>query len=162
MRTRLLHPPILAATALWLLLAPGACAAEALETLRGKVVGIGEETGEGELAAVTVRLETVDGEQEVLLGPEAVLEATGFGVEVGDELQARVFVDEGTRVAYAQKVMNRSRKLVIRLRSLRRDPLWDTAGRWQGAPAQVRPDAAEPQRPATRVRRRTQRGSGGD
>jgi hypothetical protein len=70
---------------------------------------------------------------EVLLAPGSALHETGFEVEAGDRLRARIFLSDSDTVE-AHKVRNLSRGTMVRLRTLRQVPLWDTAGRWQGGP----------------------------
>lgn len=70
---------------------------------------------------------------EVLLAPGSALLETGFEVEVGDRLRVRIFLSESDTVE-AHKVRNLSRGTMVQLRTVRRIPLWDTDGRWQGGP----------------------------
>jgi len=71
----------------------------------------------------------------VLVAPPQVLADIGFAVKVGDRIRARVFYDPASHTAYAQKLLNESQDLLVRLRTLRHEPLWDAAGTWQGAAA---------------------------
>jgi hypothetical protein len=118
--------------------------ATVLRTLEGKVAEVRETAGEGKLPVVTLTLETRDGEFQVLVAPAEALSDIGFSVGVGDQVRARVFLAPVSRVAYAQKLLNQSRDLMVRLRTLRHEPLWDAAGKWQGSPAELpRRGAAE-------------------
>jgi hypothetical protein len=132
--------------------APAAGSARALADLEGTVVALGTGTAEGELPVVTVALQTETGEREVALAPESVLAEAGFVVEEGDRLRARVFVDPAQGPAAAQKVMNLSRDLLLRLRTFSRAPIWDAQGQWEGA----RTDASEAGRRQRRPTRRPQ------
>jgi hypothetical protein len=111
--------------------------ASLLQVVEGEVVEVGEHLAEGGLPALTVSLR-VDGGGDsepivVVLGPQSALDEIGFEVAVGDRLRVRLFVGE-ERVAYAQKVMNTSRRTMLRLRTLRQVPLWSASGRWDGGP----------------------------
>jgi hypothetical protein len=67
-----------------------------------------------------------------MLGPRSALDEAGFDVEPGDTLRVRVFTgDDGDPLA-AQRVLNLTRRTMMRLRTLHRDPLWNTSGRWEG------------------------------
>jgi hypothetical protein len=138
--------PALLLAALLLGAPPAAANDEAtvLRTLEGKVAEIGETAGEGKLPVVTLKLQTRDGEFQVLVAPAEVLSDIGFSVRVGDQVRARVFLAPVSRLAYAQKLLNQSRDLMVRLRTLRHEPLWDAAGKWQGSTAELpRRGAAE-------------------
>ena len=138
-----------AALAALLAAPPAAAAGRALRDLEGAVVEIGSGTAEADLAVVTVTLDVGEAEPlAVALAPASVLDATGFEVEVGDRLRARVFVDDagagapGAALAAppaltAQKVLNLSRDLLLRLRTFNRQPVWDAEGRWEGSAAAV-------------------------
>lgn len=108
----------------------------ALAVVEGTVLEIGTLPGEGGLELVTVRIssqQSDSGELDLLLAPKSVLEETGFSVQSGDRLKARVFTaDEGP--ARVHKVRNMSQGSMVRLRTLRKIPLWDGAGMWQGGP----------------------------
>ena len=125
-----------------------------LRTLEGKVASVGEAAGEGDLPVVTLELQTRDGDFQVLVAPAAVLADIGFSVAVGDQVRARVFLEPVSRLAYAQKLLNQSRDLMIRLRTLRHEPLWDAAGKWQGSSAEL------PSRRAAAAAGRGDRGRG--
>jgi hypothetical protein len=107
--------------------------AAVLRTLEGKVAEIGETAGEGALPVVTLKLQTREGDFQVLAAPADVLADIGFSVAVGDQVRARVFLEPVSRLAYAQKLLNQSRDLMVRLRTLHHEPLWDAAGKWQGS-----------------------------
>jgi len=124
-----------------------------LRTVEGKVAALGEAAGEGSLPVVTLQLSTPQGEVRILVAPAPVLADLGFSVKVGDEIRARIFLDPATQAAYAQKLLNRSQDLMVRLRTLRHEPLWDATGAWQGSPAELPVRAGEPTRP-TRGRAR--------
>lgn len=107
-----------------------------LAVVEGTVLEVGIHPGEGGLELVTVRLSTErpdSQELELLLAPQSALEETGFTVQQGDRLKARIFTaDEGP--ASVHKVQNLSQNSMVRLRTLRQIPLWDGAGMWQGGP----------------------------
>jgi hypothetical protein len=123
--------------------------AAVLRTLEGKVAEVGETAGEGALPVVTLKLRTRDGDFQVLVAPADVLADVGFSVVVGDQVRARVFLEPVSRLAYAQKLLNRSRDLMVRLRTLHHEPLWDAAGEWQGSASEL-----PSRRPAGRPTRR--------
>jgi hypothetical protein len=128
--------------------------ATVLRTLEGKVAEVGETAGEGELPVVTLTLQTREGDFRVLVAPAEVLADIGFAVGVGDQVRARVFLAPVAHTAYAQKLLNESRDLMVRLRTLRHEPLWDAAGKWQGSPAEL-PGRGAADRPARRGGDRT-------
>jgi len=128
-------------------------AALALRTIEGRVTAVSEAPGEGALPLVTLRVATASGPLDLLAAPASALADAGFQVAVGDLVRARVFLDPGGGVAYAQKLLNRSQALMLHLRSLRQEPLWDAAGRWQGGPIAAtgrRPPAETAVRPERR------------
>jgi hypothetical protein len=105
-----------------------------LAVVEGVVLEIGSQPGEGGLELVTVRLSAQRPESqeiELLLAPPSVLEETGFTVQQGDRLKARVFIADGGP-ALVHKVRNLSQNSMVRLRTLHQIPLWDGAGMWQG------------------------------
>ncbi len=124
----------------------------ALRTFEGTVTAVGEAAGEGKLPLVSLEVQTAEGGIRVLVAPAPVLSDLGFTVKVGDRIRARVFYDAASRTAFAQKVLNQSQELLVRLRTLRHEPLWDAAGTWQGGET----DPPQ-QRPTARTRRRTTR-----
>lgn len=97
-----------------------------------------ERPGEGELAIVAVRLAASADDSrswELLLAPRPALTEIGFAVEVGDQLKARIFpTEEGP--AKVHKVLNLTRRNMVRIRTLSQIPLWDGTGAWQGGPCQ--------------------------
>jgi len=128
--------------------AAGAETTTVLRTLEGKVMEVGQTSGEGELPVVTLKLHTGEGDFQIVVAPPGVLSDIGFSVAVGDQVRARVFFDPNLRQAYAQKLLNQSQDLMVRLRTLRHEPLWDAAGNWQGSPTGLptRRAAPEPSR----------------
>lgn len=112
-----------------------AARASLLRVTEGVVVSVAEAAAEGDLRAVMVRVEEEEGGgTDLVLAPAPVLEQAGFHVEEGDRLRARFFATESSKPARVQKVLNLSRGLMVRLRTLHRHPLWDGSGNWQGAP----------------------------
>lgn len=107
-----------------------------LMTVEGVVFAVETVSAEGggNITAVRLVLERPESREiDVLLAPANALSQTGFEIEAGDRLRARVFLT-GEDALEAHKVMNLSRGMMIRLRTLRRVPLWDGSGRWQGGP----------------------------
>lgn len=107
-----------------------------LLTVEGRVTSVGSHLGEGDLELVEVRL-SLDGDPErvmgVLLGPESAMAEIGFSVEAGDRLRAKIFGDD-EEPAIVHKALNLTRDTMVRFRTLRRIPLWDSSGVWQGGP----------------------------
>jgi hypothetical protein len=104
-----------------------------LRVIEGVVIGLGERIGEGDLAVVSIEV-SGDGESvHLLLAPRAALDDISFRVEKGDLVRARSFEPDASGAAYVQKIMNVTRSGMVRLRTLRSDPLWDSNGRWQGS-----------------------------
>ena len=101
--------------------------------VEGRVISVAERPGEGALAVVTVLLWPAEDSQgrELLLAPRPALAEIGFEVEVGDQLKARIF-PVATGPAKVHKVLNLTRRKMVRLRTLSRIPLWDGSGAWQG------------------------------
>jgi hypothetical protein len=112
----------------------------AFTTFEGEVVEMGEHPGEGELQLVSLDLAPDGGEQDkltVLLGPVTAWREIGFEVEPGDRVRVRVLLaDEGQPVK-AQKILNLSRRIMVRLRTMHDVPLWDSTGAWQGGPGRA-------------------------
>lgn len=107
-----------------------------LLTIEGRVTSVGTHVGEGDLELVEVRLRLSDASERdvgILLGPEGAMEATGFSVEEGDRLRAKIFSDD-EEPARVHKARNLSRDTMVRFRTLRQIPLWDGQGVWQGGP----------------------------
>ncbi len=61
----------------------------------------------------------------------------GLVVEEGDRLRVKVFLGEEGQPVRAQKVLNLSRNLMVRLRTMRDVPLWTADGAWQGGPGRA-------------------------
>jgi hypothetical protein len=100
----------------------------------GQVISVAEKPGEGALTIVTVQLVAASDDSqgwELLLAPRSALADIGFEVEVGDRLKARIFPSE-EGPAKVHKVLNLTRRKMVRLRSLFQIPLWDGSGAWQG------------------------------
>lgn len=108
----------------------------ALLTVEGRVASVETHLGEGDLELVEVRL-SLDGDPDrivgILLGPQSAMAEIGFSVEEGDRLRAKIFRDD-EEPAKAHKALNLSRDSMVRFRTLRRVPLWDSSGVWQGGP----------------------------
>lgn len=104
-----------------------------LRTVEGTVTALTELPGEGELAVVAADLAVDKGGEplRVLLAPRGVLEEIDFPIEVGDQVRVRIFAADDAP-AYAQRVLNTTRGSLVRLRTLRREPLWNAAGVWRG------------------------------
>jgi hypothetical protein len=111
-----------------------------LRTITGSIVAVSNHPAEGGLQVVTVALETSESGAEVLqvlLAPRKVLDEIEFAVEEGDDFRARVFVtDEGP--VKAHKAMNLTRGTMVRFRTLRGIPLWDSGGEWAGGGCRYR------------------------
>jgi len=105
-----------------------------LRTVEGEVVALHELPGEGELTVVAadLALPGEGGELRVLLAPRGVLEEIDFPIEVGDRIRVRIFAEGDGPEAFAQRVLNASRGALVRLRTLRREPLWNASGVWRG------------------------------
>jgi len=105
-----------------------------LKTVEGKVLVVGRIAGEGGIEIVQVEI-APDGDREhplrILLAPAEAMASIGFTIEPGDQLKVKYFVgEEGNGKAH--KVLNSSRGLMVRLRTLRQIPLWNNQGHWQG------------------------------
>jgi hypothetical protein len=111
-----------------------------LRTIEGRVLSLSSTPAEGDLEVVTATLEIDEadlGKLEVLLAPKRVLEEIAFDVAAGDRIRAGVFVaDEGPLKVH--KAMNLTRGTMVRFRSLRELPLWNTTGAWDGGPCRRR------------------------
>ncbi|MCB9378663.1 MAG: hypothetical protein H6511_07845 [Holophagales bacterium] len=113
---------------------PPARPTASLRTVEGEVVALHELPGEGELPVVAVDL-AVAGEGEalrVLLAPRGVLEEIDFPIETGDRIRVRIFADRDGTAYFAQRVLNETRSALVRLRTLRQEPLWNASGSWRG------------------------------
>ena len=73
----------------------------------------------------------------VLLGPAETCREIGLVVEEGDRVRVRVFVAEEGEPVKAQKILNLSRSVMVRLRTMHDVPLWNSAGAWQGGPGRA-------------------------
>jgi len=105
-----------------------------LRTVEGRVLSLSSSKGESDLDLLTVDLAIEGGNAktvQLMLAPDQIFDEIGFSVNVGDRLRARVFVDSA-EPAPVHKVQNLSQGTIVRLRTLRATPLWNTSGRWQG------------------------------
>jgi hypothetical protein len=105
-----------------------------LRTVTGSIVAVSEQPGEGGLPVVTVALSEAgsDAERlEILLAPRPILEEIEFTIEEGDEVRLRVLADSAGPFR-AHKAMNLTRGTMVRFRTLRGIPLWDSGGNWGG------------------------------
>jgi hypothetical protein len=105
-----------------------------LKTVEGVVLETDITAGEGGIDVVRVSL-APDGDREhpleILLAPQEIMNSIGFAIEPGDRLKVNYFVsEEGS--CKAHKVLNTTRSLMVRLRTLRQIPLWNNQGHWQG------------------------------
>lgn len=112
-----------------------------MRTIEGELVAVSLHAGEGDLDLMLAELSLADGTGEamrILLAPHEVCDELGLVLEPGDRVRARVFLDSDgpSRV---QKIQNLSRGTMVRLRTLHRTPLWNTAGSWQGGPMRTTP-----------------------
>jgi hypothetical protein len=102
--------------------------------VEGQVISVAEKPGEGALTIVSVQLAAPSDDSrswELLLAPRSALADIGFEIEVGDRLKARIFPTAEGPVK-VQKVLNLTRRKMVRLRTLFQIPLWDGSGTWQG------------------------------
>jgi hypothetical protein len=109
--------------------------------VEGQVSSVTERLGEGTLTTVAVRLATPSDDSrswELLLAPRPALDEIGFEVEVGDHLKARIF-PTADGPAKVHKVLNLTRRKMVRIRTLSQIPLWDGSGAWQGGQCQGLP-----------------------
>jgi len=102
-----------------------------LDVIEGRVASLDEARAEGGLAVLAVRLE--GSPTQFLLGPAGALEEAGLVVRVGDRVRLR-YAAEAEGSAPVLKVLNVTRSRMLRLRTLRREPLWDERGQWRGGP----------------------------
>lgn len=129
-------PVILVSLVLASVMAAWGVEKSSLVTIEGRVASVATHPGEGELELIEVRLSLDDHPDRtvgILLGPEAAMEEIGFAVEEGDRLRAKIF-SEDEEPARVHKALNLSRDTMVRFRTLRRVPLWDGNGVWQGGP----------------------------
>ena len=130
---------ILALSCVALAAAPGPLAADdaggatAVLVVEGRVTSLGETAGEGGLSVVVVTVREGDRDHAAMLAPGNVLREIGFEIEPGDAVRARLLVPEDGSMPRVQKILNRTRGAMARLRTLRQLPLWDGEGRWQGS-----------------------------
>jgi hypothetical protein len=100
----------------------------------GHVISVSEKPGEGGLTIVAVQLAASSDDSrswELLLAPRPALDEIGLEIAVGDHLKARIFpTEEGP--AKVHKVLNLTRRKMVRIRTLSQIPLWDGGGAWQG------------------------------
>jgi hypothetical protein len=109
-------------------------------TLEGEVRTVGQYEDTGELQLLSVELVPASPsakEVTVLLGPVETCREIGLVVEEGDRVRVRVFVGEDGEPVKAQKILNLSRGVMLRLRTMREVPLWNSAGAWQGGPGRA-------------------------
>jgi hypothetical protein len=120
-----------------------------LVTFDGEVVRLAERPGEGGLGVVAAMLRTLESpprEVEVLLAPAGAMLAAGLVVEAGDHLRVRAFpAERGPLLVH--RIWNLTHRGDARLRTLRRDPVWNGDGDWQGKAAESCPyqPPAEPE-----------------
>jgi len=110
-----------------------------LKTVEGEVLTVSLVEGEGGIEVVQVTISAdVDHDQApaILLAPPGALEEIGFTVAPGDRLKLKYFIGE-SEVGKAHKVLNTTRGLMVRLRTLRQIPLWTNQGQWQGGPGRM-------------------------
>jgi hypothetical protein len=123
--------------------------------IEGEVTAVYERPAEGGLDVIGASVACGDGTHEILLAPRAALEEIGFGIEPGDRVRARLFSSEDDGSSRVQKILNRTRGEMVRLRTLRRDPLWDGTGHWHGsAPGDGQSVGTTPDRPGAGARTR--------
>ena len=126
-----------------LVAAPGFAAKSerfAFRTVEGEIVAVGERVGEGDLPVLSIDLApdgAPDDRLTVLLGPADACEDIGLEVEAGDRVRVRVLVGDGGNLVKAQRILNLSRSVMVRLRTMHDVPLWDAGGAWQGAPGRA-------------------------
>jgi hypothetical protein len=101
--------------------------------VEGEVLAIYEQPAEGGLQVIGASVRCGDETREILLAPRAALEEIGFRIEPGDSVRVRLFSAEEDGSSRVQKILNRTRGDMVRLRTLRRDPLWDGTGHWNGS-----------------------------
>jgi len=112
----------------------------ALKTVEGEVLTVDRIAGEGGIEVLKVHI-APSGDREhpviILLAPPQAMADIGFTVEPGDTLKVKYFVDEEGS-GKAHKVLNSTRGLMVRLRTLRQVPLWNNQGHWQGGQSRMR------------------------
>ncbi len=111
-----------------------------LKTVEGEVLSVSRIAGEGGIEVVQVSLAPKGDPKnplQILLAPPEAMDDIGFSVEPGDQLKIKYFV-AGEGSCRAHKVLNSSRGLMVRLRTLRQIPLWNNQGHWQGGQGRMR------------------------
>jgi hypothetical protein len=111
-----------------------------LATIEGIVSAVETVSGEGGGAVTAARISVEKPEpreMSILLAPEDALRQIGFEIEAGDRVRARIFLS-AEDPAPVHKVLNLSRGMMVRLRTLMRIPVWDSKGQWQGGPCRNR------------------------
>jgi len=112
----------------------------AFTTLEGEVRAVGEQQGDGEQQLLSMELvpdRSPEKSVTVTLGPTQACREIGLVVEEGDRVRVRVFVAEEGEPAKAQRILNLSRSVMVRLRTMHDVPLWNSAGAWQGGPGRA-------------------------
>lgn len=104
----------------------------------GQVTEVYERPAEGGLVVLGASLLCGDETREILLAPRGALLASGFRIEPGDQVRVRLFASEEDDSLRVQKILNRTRGDMVRLRTLRMDPLWDATGDWNGSDSVAR------------------------
>lgn len=111
-----------------------------LKTVEGEVLEISSVAGEGGIEVIQVRIAPKNDPEHpimILLAPAEVMKGIGLDIEQGDQLKVKYFVG-GEGAGKAHKVLNSTRGLMVRLRSLRQIPLWNNQGHWQGGQERMR------------------------
>jgi hypothetical protein len=106
-------------------------------TFEGRIVAVGALAGEGEIELLSVDVATGSSPPKrvtVLLGPVDACREIGFEVDEGDEVRVRALVAGEGEPLKAQRILNLSRRVMVRFRTMRGLPLWNSAGAWQGSP----------------------------
>jgi len=121
----------------------------AVRVIDGEVTAVYEHPAEGGLAVIGASVLCGDETHQILLAPRTALDEIGFGIQPGDRIRARLFSSEDDGSSRVQKILNRTRGEMVRLRTLRRDPLWDGAGHWHGSEPGSGQVTATPDRPGS-------------
>jgi hypothetical protein len=112
-----------------------------LLTLDGEVTRLEELPGEGGLAVLAVTIfndEMRPRDVELLLAPAGAMLEAGVTVTLGDRLRVRAFpAEQGPLLVH--RIWNLTHRGDARLRTLRRDPVWNGDGDWQGKGAAACP-----------------------
>jgi len=120
-------------TATGLAAAP-ASAPTAMRTVEGMVLAVEPVAAGADLPSLLLRLEVEGTPLDILLAPAEALQESGFEVQSGDQVRARVFLAD-TGPLETHKIRNLSRGTMLTLRTLHRVPLWSGDGQWQGGPS---------------------------